>query len=89
MLDEIEEGLLAPVHVIEDERQWPYPCQMLEEAAYCGEALLGAGADLLEADDAGYLMSDALTARICREHPDQPRPGLVGRVGVTEALPPP
>jgi hypothetical protein len=29
-------------------------------------------------------MSDALTGRICREHPGQPRPGLVGRVGITE-----
>src|SRR5207247_10873411 len=70
MLDEVQEGGLAPLHIIEDDCEGAPPGDALVQGADRSECLLTRRRRLRQPDDRCDLIGDRRSVRVCQQGPD-------------------
>jgi hypothetical protein len=85
VVDEVEQGRLGPVQVVQQHHQRPLAGQRLQQPAHRPRQLLGAVVQLGQAEQAGQPLDDQRGVLLAGEHRLQLGPGGVRPVGVGQA----
>ena len=78
VLDEVEERLLAPVYVVEDDDKWPAGRQSFEEHANGVEAFFDARSGFGQADHASHPLGDEVGVVLTLDERGERQPRLLG-----------